>query len=140
MDPEKISTTTNPTSTNQDTSTIISTILTSFTQSNEDETTSSQSLDIFKSHLRFSILDYSVFSIMLALSGNFFLIFSPSLSLSCTISLSSFNIFICCWIYAREVCLEKNIYYAKQFFKLICILFCNCHIFRLMSKYNNLND
>ena len=71
MDPEKISTTTNPSSTNQDTSTIISTILTSFTQSSEDETTSSQSLDIFKSHLRFSILDYSVFSIMLALSGNF---------------------------------------------------------------------
>lgn len=81
MDPEKISTTTNPSSTNQDTSTIISTILTSFTQSNEDETTSSQSLDIFKSHLRFSILDYSVFSIMLALSGNFFSLFSLPRSL-----------------------------------------------------------
>lgn len=125
MDPEKISTTTNPSSTNQDTSTIISTILTSFTQSNEDETTSSQSLDIFKSHLRFSILDYSVFSIMLALSGNFFLlIFSPSLS---RFSLSSFS-YLCCWASILSllllcscsgVCLEKKMLRKKilqQFF------------------------
>lgn len=121
MDPEKISTTTNPSSTNQDTSTIISTILTSFTQSNEDETTSSQSLDIFKSHLRFSILDYSVFSIMLALSGNFFLlIFSPSLS---RFSLSSFHIYVAERAYyhyyyyarAREFAWKKKCY-AKKFF------------------------
>jgi hypothetical protein len=74
MDPEKVATTT------ISTDTIISTLLTS---SNQDATTeitdaNGQSFEMFKSHLYFSVLDYIVFSIMLALSG----IFSPSLSFS----------------------------------------------------------
>lgn len=72
MDTEKVPTTT---TTILSTDTIISTLLTT---SNQDATTEfteakGQSLEIFKSHLYFSVLDYFVFSIMLALSG----IFSP---------------------------------------------------------------
>lgn len=71
MDPEKISTTT----IQSPTDIIISTLLTS---SNQDATTEitevgGQSFEIFKSHLYFSVLDYFVFSIMLALSGTYFL-------------------------------------------------------------------
>lgn len=97
MDPEKISTTTIQSTTD----TIISTLLTT---SNQDETTeinqaTGQSFEIFKSHLYFSVLDYFVFSIMLALSGIFF----PSLSFYCAKERERFLWSLCWNIHAVHV-------------------------------------
>lgn len=93
MDTEKVSTTTTISDT------IISTLLIAQDASTEITETKGQSFEIFKSHLYFSVLDYFVFSIMLALSG----IFSPSLSFYavCERESESMLEYPCCAYYAN---------------------------------------